>query len=253
MAEATKVSPGDEATAVQQNDLVEDAQRLLLTDQDTVTIATGVLSVVNTVAMVKVAAESGTADQIDTMVASVGSFSTGDIIVLEADTGDTITIADSAATDGFTNPYDETIILTGNSKVAYIYDTNTWVYLFGGQYEPVSIQIKLSGGGGAIADGTYIDIRWRYDFELKATSIMADQSGTIRVEHWHDTWANFPPTSADEKGAITLSAAQKGEDTALSGYTLTKFQKGEVSRLYVDGAATSIQEITVELLGMRLV
>lgn len=254
MAEATKVSPGDEATAVQQNDLVEDAQKMLLTDQDTATISSGALSIATVAALVTVAAESGTADDLDSMSASSGSFDTGDIIVLVADTGDTITITDGASANNFDLLEDEEILITDTSYAAFQRTSGgLWRLLFTNASPMVSIQIPLGGAGAAIPDGTYVDFRLRYDIEVQAVSALADQSGTIRVEFWVDDYANFPPTSADEVGSITLTTATKNEDTALSGFTDKTWTKGQVCRVYVDGVATSIEQVTVEIRGHRLV
>lgn len=256
MPESGDVSAGSQATAAQYNALRDDALRVLLAQgigaAETL-ISGGVLTISSdNIGFVTVGAQTGTADDLTSM--TVTGIDNGDVVVLKATAGDTITIkADAApATNEFNLSEDRDIILTGDVMAAFLRVSGYWELLWVNHIPIVSIQVTLGGTGSAIADGTYVDLRWLYDFELIATGSMADQPGTIRVEHWHDTWANFPPTSADEIGAIILTAAQKGEDTSLSGYTDKTYLKGEVSRLYVDGAATSITQITVELIGIRL-
>lgn len=58
-----------------------------------VTIATGVATISAGVNYVRLAAESGTTDQLDTVTKS--GVRQGDILVLEADSGDTITVDDA--------------------------------------------------------------------------------------------------------------------------------------------------------------
>jgi hypothetical protein len=59
----------------------------------TVTIATGVATVASATPVVVLAAESGTADQLDTL--TVTGAIAGDTLMLVADTGDTITVDDA--------------------------------------------------------------------------------------------------------------------------------------------------------------
>jgi hypothetical protein len=163
---ASDVSAGDEATAVQHNNLRSDAQRILTKEDSIRTLSTGDVSIDPDIGLVTIAAESGTEDDMDSMNAATDSFDAGDIVVVIADTGDTITIKDGTAGGGqvgFSNPYDEDVILTQNSKIAYRYNSasTVWDYFFGDQQDLVSIQVKFSGGGGVVFDTDYHDIRWR--------------------------------------------------------------------------------------------
>lgn len=58
-----------------------------------VTIASGVATVAQPTGVVVLAAESGTADQLDTL--TVTGATAGDVIILVPDTGDTITVDDA--------------------------------------------------------------------------------------------------------------------------------------------------------------
>lgn len=100
----------------------------------------------------------------------------------------------------------------------------------------------FDGGGSAIVADRKIYVRIPISGTISAAYIMADVSGTISVEVWKDTFANFPPTVADKISAsapIALSSAQKGEDTTLTGWTKT-VTAGDALCFNVSALATSI-------------
>ena len=78
--------------------------------------------------------------------------------------------------------------------------------------------------------------------------MLADASGSIVVDVWKDTYANFPPTDADSITASappTISAATKSQDSTLTGWT-TAIAAGSILRFNVDSAAT-VTRVTVSL------
>lgn len=73
-------------------------------------------------------------------------------------------------------------------------------------------------------------------------------SGSIVVDIWKDTYANYPPVVGDSITASakpTLSSATKSEDATLTGWT-TSVSAGDVFRFNVD-SVTSLKMVTVEL------
>jgi len=65
-------------------------------------------------------------------------------------------------------------------------------------------------------------------------------SGSIVVDIWKDTYANFPPTVADTITASAkpiLSAATKSIDTTLTGWTKS-ISAGDILRYNVDSVTT---------------
>jgi hypothetical protein len=80
--------------------------------------------------------------------------------------------------------------------------------------------------------------------------MLADQSGSIVVDIWEDTYANYPPTDADSITASavpTITTAVKSQDSTLTGWT-TAIVGGSTLRYNVD-SVTTIQRVTVSLWG----
>lgn len=78
--------------------------------------------------------------------------------------------------------------------------------------------------------------------------VVADQVGSIVVDVWKDTWANFPPTVADTITGTekpTLSSEQNAQNLALTDWT-TDVAVGDVFAFYVDSAST-IEKVLVSV------
>lgn len=79
-----------------------------------------------------------------------------------------------------------------------------------------------------------------YDCTITGYELTADQSGSIVIDLWVDTYGNFPPTVADTITASakpTLSSAQKATDSTLTGWTKT-LTAGKYILANVDSAST---------------
>jgi hypothetical protein len=80
------------------------------------------------------------------------------------------------------------------------------------------------------------------------SSDAAITSGSIVVDVWKDTYANYPPTVADTITAAakpTITSATKSEDATLTGWT-TAVAAGDVFRYNVD-SVTAFTMVTIEL------
>lgn len=111
-----------------------------------------------------------------------------------------------------------------------------------------ALGIVIDGGGAAITTGIKGDIYCTFACTITAVTMLADQSGSIVVDIWKDTYANYPPTGADSITASakpTISAAVKSQDTTLTGWTVN-VSAGDTLRFNVDSAAT-IQRLTLTL------
>ena len=118
--------------------------------------------------------------------------------------------------------------------------------------EQSAVVFIIDGGGAEIATGEKGHIRMPFDGEILSASLLADQSGSIVVDIWKDTLANFPPTNADSITASappTLSTDTDSEDTTLTGWTKT-FAEGDVLAFNVD-SVTDIERVTLTLVIRR--
>ena len=76
----------------------------------------------------------------------------------------------------------------------------------------------------------------------------ATTSGSIVIDIWKDTYANFPPTVADTITASakpTITTATKSEDATLTGWT-TSVAAGDVLLFNVE-SVTSLKRVVIEL------
>jgi hypothetical protein len=116
----------------------------------------------------------------------------------------------------------------------------------------VGINFVIDGGGAEIATGQKGHLELPFSGVITSVRLFADQSGSVVVDIWKDTYANFPPTDADSITASakpTISSAVKSEDSTLTGWT-TSFAAGDVLAFNVD-SVTTIERITVSLRGRR--
>ena len=101
--------------------------------------------------------------------------------------------------------------------------------------------VTLYEGGSVLSTGTkkiYVPIP--YNCTIQLVTLLADQSGSVVVDIWKDTYANFPPTVADSITAAakpTLSGAIKSQDSTLTGWTKI-LNKGDILEFNIDSAAT---------------
>lgn len=109
-----------------------------------------------------------------------------------------------------------------------------------------SITWVIDGGGSAITTGQKGYIEVPYNCTITAVRSFADQSGSIVVDVWKDTYANYPPVDADSITAsapITISSTVKSQDTTLTGWTTT-LTAGDILGFNVD-SITNIQRLTI--------
>ena len=110
------------------------------------------------------------------------------------------------------------------------------------------IMITVDGGGAEIGTGivgrAYLTDPWT----IEQVTLGADQDGSVVVDIWKDTHANFPVTIADTITAAakpTLSAADTYQDGTLSGWT-TAISGGDWLFYNIDSVAT-ITYLTIVL------
>lgn len=148
-------------------------------------------------------------------------------------------ISSVAEEDGTPTVYPYKLIFT-NGTVTDNGDGTATVTVTGGGTLYGAISVTIDGGGSAITTGVKGYARIPYAGTITKVTVLADQSGSIVVDVWKDTYANYPPTVADTITASakpTLSTATKAEDATLTGWTKT-ITAGDVIGINVDSATT---------------
>lgn len=115
-----------------------------------------------------------------------------------------------------------------------------------------TLNFVIDGGGSVIATGIKGDLVVDFAGSINRVTALADQSGSIQVDIWKDSYANFPPVDADSITAsapVVISSATKSQDSTLTGWT-TSFSAGDVLRFNVD-SVTSITRCTIALRVVR--
>lgn len=113
---------------------------------------------------------------------------------------------------------------------------NTWALDDG----TTDIIFVKDNNGVVIPTGIQGDIHVPFACTITGIFIFTDATGSIVIDLWKDTYANFPPTDADTITAsapVTISSAQKATDTTLTGWT-TSVTAGDIIRVNVDSAST---------------
>jgi hypothetical protein len=113
----------------------------------------------------------------------------------------------------------------------------------------LNLAFTIDGGGAVIATGLVPGhVLIPAGFEIVEWTLLADQTGSIVVDIWKDTYANYPPTVADTITAAakpTISTAVKGQSSTLTSWTTT-LAADDVLLFNVD-SVTSIQSVTLFL------
>jgi hypothetical protein len=112
----------------------------------------------------------------------------------------------------------------------------------------LSITFLISGGGSTVATGIAGDLTVPFGCAITEWTLLADQTGSIVVDIWKDTYANYPPTVADTitgSAKPTISAGVKGQSSTLTGWTTT-ITAGDTLRFNVD-SATGMTRVTLSL------
>lgn len=113
-----------------------------------------------------------------------------------------------------------------------------------------TINFIIDGGGSAITTGVKGDVKVDYAGTIQSWTILPDQSGSIVIDIWKDTYANFPPTDADSMPGggkePTLSATTKAQDTDITDWTTDDISAGDILRFNVD-SITTCERVTISL------
>lgn len=99
-----------------------------------------------------------------------------------------------------------------------------------------------------IGAGDQGDLTIPFNCTITEWTLLADASGSVVIDIWKDTYANYPPTVADTitgSAKPTISASTKGQSSTLTGWTTT-IAAGDTLRFNVDSAST-VSRVTLSL------
>jgi hypothetical protein len=107
-----------------------------------------------------------------------------------------------------------------------------------------ALPVTVFQNGSVLTTGVKADLIVPFSGIITGVTLLADQAGSVVVDIWKDTYANYPPTVADTiintgAGGIkpVLSAAAKYQDQVLTGWT-TAIIAGDTLRFNFDSVAT---------------
>jgi len=110
------------------------------------------------------------------------------------------------------------------------------------------ITLIIDGGGSAITTGIKGDLEIPFGCTINRATLLADQTGSIVVDIWKDTYANYPPTVLDTitSGAKpTITTNTNAQDSTLTGWN-PNIAAGDTLRFNVV-SCTSITRVTLSL------
>lgn len=98
---------------------------------------------------------------------------------------------------------------------------------------------ELDGGGSPLTGSFTRYVRVPFSGTITKWTLLADAGGSIVIDLWKDTFANYPPTNADSITAGNepeLSTDDEAEDSTLTGWT-TSVTAGDVLGFTVDSVS----------------
>jgi hypothetical protein len=104
----------------------------------------------------------------------------------------------------------------------------------------------IDGGGSEITTGLKDYIEVPYDCTITGWTILGNETGSIVVDVWKDSFANFPPLLADSIAGTekpTITGDVKGQNLSLSDFD-TSLLKGDILAFNVD-SVTDIKKVTI--------
>ena len=119
--------------------------------------------------------------------------------------------------------------------------------------QSTAVSLVVDGNGAPFSTGVKAYLQIPFAATLTAVTLLADQTGSVVVDIWKDTYANFPPTVADTICAAakpTITANNKYTDSTLTGWT-TSIAANDILAFNVD-SVISITRLTISLTVVRL-
>lgn len=131
-------------------------------------------------------------------------------------------------------------------KSSQIFDNGVMLEDLNEEVKVANIAFVVDNGSNVIETGDAGDIQIPFGVVIDEVSLLADQTGSIVVDIFKDTYANYPPsTSITASAKPTISSAIKVSDSSLVGWSKS-INGGDVIRFNVD-SCTSITRCTINL------
>jgi len=114
--------------------------------------------------------------------------------------------------------------------------------------ELATVGLRIDNGASVIPTGVSGNIVIPFNCTIQQWTLLANESGSVVVDIWRDTYANYPPTVADTITASakpTISSSTKGQSSTLTGWT-TALTAGDILRFNID-SVTSIKALDINL------
>lgn len=131
-------------------------------------------------------------------------------------------------------------VTTSTTRTLTVPDSNGTIALTTDIVSEAGFGITLDGGGSAITTGVKGYVEIPYACTIQKATTLCDQTGSIVIDVWKDTYANYPPTDADSITASappTISSATKAQDSTLTGWT-TSVSADDIIGFNVDSITT---------------
>lgn len=149
------------------------------------------------------------------------------------------------ATGGTTNLTGE---VTSNSGVATISNNVVSHTKMTNGARVSYIPFIIDGGTTTIATGEQGFIPIPKNATITEWTLLADQSGSIVIDIWKDTYANYPPVNADSitgSAKPTITSSTKARSSTLTGWT-TSITADDILGFEVE-SVTNLRRVTVYL------
>lgn len=114
--------------------------------------------------------------------------------------------------------------------------------------QTIDLVVTIGDSVNVITVGTKGFVPIDFTGTITGWTLVADASGSIVLDVWKDTYANFPPTDADRIAGTekpTLTAQQKNQDLTLTTWT-TALGSTDVLGFEVE-SATTVKQVTLVL------
>jgi len=120
------------------------------------------------------------------------------------------------------------------------------------QVELASIGLRIDNGANVIPTGVNGNLVIPFACTISQWTLLANESGSIVIDIWKDSYANYPPTVGDSITASakpTITTASKGQSSTLTGWNTTLLA-GDILRFNVD-SVTTIKAVDINITVLR--